>query len=200
MTSLININKNLFSGLIFLNLQKAFDAVSHYILLHKLVHYGIRGPAHFLLQSYLRRKQFVSIYNVNSKIESKSHGSTLDHLLFLNDLLSSTNILLRLFADDTCLIIKSRNEKLLETEMNKNLSNVFNWYCGSKLRLNPKKSYYTISPKSNVKFPQISLTMNDSTVYPQTDVKYPSVLIDTQLNFLISNQSNKKFEDQLELF
>ena len=92
-----------------------------------------------------------------------------------------------------CPIINSRNEKLLETEMNKKLSYVLNWCCANKLSLYPKKSnYIVISPKSNVKLFQISLTMNDTTIYPNIDVKYLSVLIDTQLNFL----SHIKFIEQ----
>ena len=47
-----NINKNVFTGLIFLDLQKAFDTVSQNILLHKLEHYGIRGPVRSLNLSY----------------------------------------------------------------------------------------------------------------------------------------------------
>ena len=149
-----NINKNIFTGSIFLDLPKAFDTVSHNILLHKLEHFEILGPARCLLQSFLREKQFVSINNADSKIESNYHGvaqgSALGPLLFLqyiNDLHSFTNILPRLFADDTCLIINSCNEKLLETEMN-------NWCCANKLSLNPKKSNYVIiSPKSNAELP-----------------------------------------------
>ena len=90
-------------------------------------------------------------------------------LLHINDLYYSTNILSRLFADDTCLIINSRNEKLLKIEINKNLSiNVFNWYCANKLNLNPKKSnYIIISTKSNVEppldFPNFERRYNLST-------------------------------------
>ena len=75
--------------------------------------------------------------------------------------------------------------------MNKNLLNVFNWCFANKLSLNPKKSIYILlSPKSNTKLPQIS--MNDITIYPHIDVKYPGVLVDTRLNFLSHIKSNEQ--------
>ena len=57
--------------------------------------------------------------------------------------------------------------------------------CANKLTLNPEKcNYIIISPKTKAEFPQISLTMNDTTIYPNIDVKYLGFLIDAQLNFL----------------
>ena len=53
--------------MLLMDLRKAFDTVSHNILLQKLYHYGIRGLAHKLIEIYLTsRKSFVSIDNVNS--------------------------------------------------------------------------------------------------------------------------------------
>ena len=62
-----NLDKGLSSCAIFLDLAKAFDTVSHDILLRKLQKYGIRGNALSLIQSYLTaRKQFVKVNNVTS--------------------------------------------------------------------------------------------------------------------------------------
>ena len=92
-SSFKNINDNLFTGLILLGLAKAFDTFSHDNLLSKSDHNGIRGTAKDLLQSFLKRKQFVFANGCKSGIENDNYGvaqgSTLGPLLFLicvNDL------------------------------------------------------------------------------------------------------------------
>ena len=72
----------------FRDLEKAFNTVSHDILLKKLIHFGVRGIANDWFRSYLSdRTQFVSINGFNSDYKTVkydvSQGSVLGPLRFL---------------------------------------------------------------------------------------------------------------------
>ena len=89
-----------------MDIKKAFDTVSHEVLLKKLYHYVIRDPAYDLMESYFsNRNQFVSINNYFLSFEPINigvpQGSILGLLLFLvyvNDILNATSCNLRLFC------------------------------------------------------------------------------------------------------
>ncbi len=52
----MNMDKGLVTGVVFIDLQKAFDTVDVNILLGKLPSFGITGMEHKWFKSYLSRK------------------------------------------------------------------------------------------------------------------------------------------------
>ena len=83
-----NCSKKLVSCILFLDLKKAFDSVSHKILIDKLEYYGVQGVALDLFRSYLsNRKQVTVVDGCVSLLEliewGVPQGSVLGPLLFL---------------------------------------------------------------------------------------------------------------------
>ena len=178
---------------IFVDLQKAFDTVDHNILIQKLEHYGIRGVANDWIKSYLtNRKQFVSINGFNSKEVNMDYGvpqgSILGPLLFLiyiNDLNYAIKFCTtRLFADDTCLIIKNKCLKQLKKHLNLDLRNLCRWLRANKISLNKSKTEMLLFRHPNKKINyNLKIKIEGRKLLPSKFVKYLGIYIDPYLKW-----------------
>ena len=115
-------------------------------------------------------------------------GSTLGRLLFLlyiNGLPNSVNIVPRLCADDTCLLVNSSSIDHLESKLTIELCNVNEWILANKLSLNVKKSnLLIINPKLN-SFPvNMNTTCPAGSIKSVNKAKYQGIYFDYKLNFL----------------
>ena len=108
----INDNSKLITSAIFIDYKKAFDAISHEILLKKLKRFSISNPVIDWLQSYLTgRQQRTMVKGIISKWKDITYGvpqgSTLGPLLFLLFVDDVINLDLQskcvLYADDIVL-------------------------------------------------------------------------------------------------
>jgi hypothetical protein len=137
---------------IFLDLKKAFDVVSHKILLKKLSKMGVTGTSLNWFKSYLKgRTQKVDIngYISDSKNIDISviQGSILGPILFLcfiNDLATASNLFKLMFADDTsCLTAGPKLPDLIE-KANIEIQKVANWFRSNKMAINTSKTKVVI--------------------------------------------------------
>ena len=186
-----NLDQGRITCAVFLDLAKAFDSVSHDILLRKLKKYGIRYNAYQLFKSYLeKRSQFVTIENISSSLEfiefRVPQGSILGPLLFLifiNDLPNATRFFIKLYADDTVLCFDDDNFKTLISNVNSELENIYKWLAANKLTLNIKKSKYMIISKRKFPMEYLGIMFNGKELKSCESYKYLGVYFDKDLNW-----------------
>lgn len=187
-------DQNNHSIAIFLDLKKAFDVVNHKILLYKLECYGIRGPVHKLLTSYLHnRSQFKSVKGHTSSYQSVicgvPQGSVLGPLLFLlyiNDFNLCCKSDFKLFADDTVIIISHHNMQHLSQLTNQVLATVHQWLLSNKLTLNLQKTTCMFFHKNKKHFDGETypiVKLNDYQLTFTKSTKYLGFIIDYKLSF-----------------
>ena len=182
--------KKLINCSVFLDLAKAFNTVNHNILISKLKSYNIKGSMLSLLKDYLKdRSQSTVINNVVSERETVNvgipQGSCLGPLLFLvyiNDIFSSTEINMRLFADDACLSYQHSDPEYLNEVINKELGKVDKWLRDNKLFINYSKTKFLLFNKTskNCKF---SVKINGFLIEQSDSIKYFGVVLDDKLNW-----------------
>ena len=91
----------------------------------------------------------------------------------------------RLFADDTCLLVKGLNTDQLQIKVNRELQNLPVWCSVIKLLGNPTKTNIAIIPlkQTSTQLPHLNITSNGSPENVVSSAKYLGVIIDNDFNF-----------------
>ena len=179
-----------FTGMVLIDLAKAFDTVDHSILLDKLRAIGVSSVDWF--DSYLRgRSQCVEVSACKSEFLPIScgvpQGSILGPLLFLvyiNDMSTSVNCMLCLYADDSALLFSHRDPTIIADRLSSELSNCKRWLVDNKLSLHVGKTECLIfgSRGKLRKVHNFSVSCDGTAVQRVHKVKYLGVLLDESLS------------------
>ena len=175
--------KGNYTGLILLDLQKAFDTVDHDILCRKIGAMGIDSVGWF--RSYLSgRKQIVHVNKVDSDPLQTScgvpQGSILGPLLFLcyvNDIVPSVDCKLLLYADDSALLVSDKYPQCVADKLSKELESYRQWLVDNKTEC------VLFGSKNKLKKVNTFLvTYDGNEIKPSNSAKYLGITLDESLS------------------
>ena len=177
-----------------LDLKKAFDLVSHQLLLDKLFTYGCDSQAMRWFTSYItNRYQFVrtqtSLSNIRHSgtvsVAQGSIGGPLLFNLFINDLAQlPINGKLTLFADDTTITLNANTFQELELNTNHDLNLIDICLRKNRLILNSEKSSFMVMgcPRTDI---NMSINIGTRSIKRVNQMKILGINFNPSLNFEI---------------
>ena len=136
-------NSGILTGMILIDLQKAFDTIDHYISLQKLPSLGFSNEVIDWFRSYLRSKKFhVNVHDKFSTtaelrcgVSQESILGLLLLLLYINDMPQAVDCDLFLYEDDTCLPYQHKDLDQINKELTKCFCNMCDWFLDNKLSI-----------------------------------------------------------------
>ena len=184
-----------FVGILFADFTKAFDTVSHNILLQKLNDLGIRGDIWLWLKNYLtERRQFVRINGSDSDTHIIAHGVPQGSVLgptlfslFTNDLPKSLRSAeTYLYAEDTTIYCIAETMDLLTNSLNNVLAELQEWCDRNSMVPDPEKCKAMIMRrKSTFTGPIQALRLGNNIIKWTTSERLLGVQVDDKLSWSV---------------
>ena len=182
-----SVDQGLVFGALLTDLSKAFDCLSHELLIAKLSAYGMEDSAVRFVSDYLtNRKQRTKIGNNYSSwrdvLFGVPQGSILGPLLFniyLCDLfLLVCNIDVASYADDTTPYVTGDNIESTVRQLEQAAKLLFQWFSDNQMKGNEDKCHVLISTKENV-----CVNIGTTQITNSACEKLLGIKVDSSLNF-----------------
>lgn len=181
------------TGLILLDVEKAFDSVWHNGLIFKLVNFGFPLPLIKIIKSFLENRYFyVCIKNVLSNSTEIPAGvpqgsviGPLLYLIYISDFPKLTDCDFALFADDVGIFTTHKFSDVIIGKLRYSLNKVYDFMCRWKFKLNANKTQaiFFTRKRSTCNLPRSFLELSGHSIPWSDNVKYLGVLLDKKLTF-----------------
>ena len=204
-------DKGNYTGMVVLDLQKAFDTVDHNILLGKLTAMGLNDNTVKWFKSYLTsRTQVVDIDGVRSGPKDITcgvpQGSILGPLLFLiyvNDMADAVKCKLLLYADDSALMVSHSDVGVIQDRLSTELESVNKWLVDNKLSLHLGKTESIMfgTRRKLAKHSELNIKCGDTFIAPKSEIKYLGLELDQKLSGITTGHKViKKANSRLKFY
>ena len=186
--------EGLLTGMILIDLQKAFDTIDHEILLQKLKAIKFSESTIKWFKSYLSERIF--LVNIENKLSDFGEiscgvpqGSILGPLLFLiyvNDMPQAVTSTLLLYADDSCILYQHKDVVQIEKRLNEDFENLCDWFADNKLSIHfgedKTKSILLASKRRAKNIRQLNIKYKDINIKQHSEVTYLGFALDRTMS------------------
>lgn len=185
------LDENTQLDVIYTDLSKAFDKMSHSILLYKLAVYGVTGSFLKWFKSYLTGREFYVVLNgyqsvshgITSGVPQGSHLGPILFNVFVNDLPSILNFSeCYLYADDLKFsrkIVSPRDSLLLQEDLNR----LIDWCDNNRMLLNYGKCYH-LKFTRKTRCISVDYFINGQKILEVNTIKDLGVTLDKKVTFI----------------
>ena len=202
---------------LFVDLEKAFDKVSHQALVHKLLTYDFHINTVKMIKHYLHQRQYVvHIENTNSHTQPMTsgvpQGSALGptlYIIFYNDLTEHINHNnLALYADDTTIFVPARNIRDRFSALQNLTNTLTKYYDEWGMKANENKTELVDFTKKTSRTRRVNtytIKLNGKHIRPKRHAKYLGLTLDSRLTYNksvtdIRNRAGAAFKTLTPLF
>lgn len=181
------------TGVVLLDVEKAFDSVWHDGMIYKLNNLHFPKYIQKIIQSFLKDRSFsVCIENTSSTMRKipagLPQGSVLSPLLY-SIYTSDINIKrihdAAFYADDSAILCKGKLSNAIIKQLSECLKRAEKYFNKWKIKINHEKTQAIIFPfnKSPKRIPSAELQMQGNNIEIKRSIKYLGVILDSKLSF-----------------
>lgn len=181
------------TGVLLLDVERAFDTVWHNGLLHKL--FSINLPTYLLkmFRSYLtNRPSYVTISSAKSTPYIAPAGvpqgavlSTTFFNIFTADIPKPTNCRSYYYADDVALVFHNVDPNYIITNLENSYLQLKHYYNAWKIKINPDKSQcmFFTRRRNTMFLPARNIVLDNKQIPWEDHIKYLGVILDKRLTY-----------------
>ena len=189
-----NMDNSEVTGVVFIDIAKAFDTVKHSLVIDKLQNIGIKNLELEWFRSYLNNRKQKVVFNGATSGErlitcGVPQGSALGPLLFLIYINTLPNAVkhskINMFADDTAIFLNGKKSKDIEQQLNSDLRSISCWLEQNGLAPNASKCECILigTPQKLRTEQPIQLRLGQNNIKMVNSSKYLGLMVDAHISW-----------------
>lgn len=181
------------TGVVLLDIEKAFDSIWHDGLIYKLVKLKLPTFLIRMINAFIRNRKFVvHVNNATSADITMTAGlaqgtciSPILYSLFIADMPKQKSTELALYADDTSAYTAAKQSNVIIKRLAQSLHSLQQYFSKWKIKINTSKTQAILFPFDNKRrrIPSTILKHGNQTIELQNTVNYLGIHFDSKLTF-----------------